>query len=200
MRYLVLLLLLASCGQAEKKKVEFGKGDGNQEGACGAPSFYRENFPAISDPALLPKGIYRLTMTEAYFREEGGDMRAHFSEGQRGNEFVSRKICASALPARALFSMPFIGLSEITQADSMTYRTFTATIFGERENFSFSRSVPGEVENGSISAILAKWSHWALYKLSESEYELRLYVFETFDERRIMKLMTLRFSYTPPVK
>jgi hypothetical protein len=197
MRYLILLLLLVACGPAEKKGIDFGKGNGGQNGPCAIPSFFRENTPSITDLALLPKGIFRLTSTEAFFREDGGDLRAHFMEGQRGNEFISRKICTSALPARALFSIPFAGLNEITVGDAMSYRSFTATIFGEKENFTFARSQPGELVNGSIASVLASWSNWVFYKLGDSDYELRLYVFETLDERKIVKLMVLRFSFVP---
>lgn len=196
MRYLVLLLLLAACGQAEKKSVDFGKDEGEQ-GVCAAPTFFRENIPSITDPALLPKGVYRLVSTEAFFGEEGGDLRAHYFEGQRGNEFVSRRICASALPEREMLSILFRGFSEITNGDAMAYRPVNATIFGEKGKFSFSRAAPGAVVNGSLTEVLAQWSHWVFYRLSSSEYELRLYVFETLGERRIMKLMALRFSFSP---
>lgn len=196
MRYLVLLLLLAACGQAEKKNIEFGKEDGGQ-GVCAAPSFFRENNPPINDVAQLPKGSYRVLSTEVFFREEGGDLRAHYFEGQRGNEFVSRRICASALPERVLVSVPFPGLAEVVNGDAMAYRPFTATIFGERENFSFSRTPAGSVVNASISEVLALWSNWTFYKLGDSEYELRLYTFETVDERRLVKLMILSFAFAP---
>lgn len=198
MRYLVLLFLLAACGSAEKKNIEFGRDEGGQ-GACATPSFFRENTPAINDIALLPKGAYRLVATEAFFREEGGELRAHYFEGQRGNEFVSRKICASAVPERMLLSIPFKGFGEIVIGDAMAYRPVTATVFAEKQSFSFSRSAPGAVVNGSISEVLSAWSNWTFYQLDNSEFELRLYNFETQDEIRIVKLLVLRFIFTPAI-
>lgn len=199
MRYLVLLLLLAACGQAEKKDIDFGKGGGGQGGPCAVPSFFRENVPSIPDLASLPKGTFQLTSTEVFFREDGGDLRAHFMEGQRGNEFISRKVCTSALPPKVVLSIPFAGLSEISVGGTMAYRPVTATIYGEKESFRFGRTAPGAVVNGSIAEVLGQWSNWVFYKLGETDYELRLYVFETSDDRRIVKLMNLRFSFTPAV-
>lgn len=203
MKYLLVLsLLLAACGPSAKKDAVFGdNGGGVRDGICPANyaplPLFRDGFAPLPGPEALPLGVYHLTATEAYIRTEALGLQAHFSDTTRAGEVVFRKVCTSEAPEREILSVEFPGLREFTRGATDSFRPGSAFIQLERGVFNFTKPVAGAVETGSIASVLEKWGHTNIFKLSDTEYELRFYSYTVVGPFQATKRLAMRYSFIP---
>lgn len=196
------LIALTACGGGEKKPFSLGSdGRDSAGGACGknySPiSLFHPGLAPIANPAELPEGNYRLQGVSLYLRQQNGGLQAHYSEIERNGELLSRLICSAGLLPRDHVESEFKGLKAFRRSSQDTYLPGSFLLQGENEEFRVSRLPPGESVNGGLSDFLSQWSEARVYRLSQAQFEIRLYALSVEGPYEFTKFMVLTFSYIP---
>jgi hypothetical protein len=199
---LLALTALTACGSGEKKPFSVGSGDqGSGRGACGKNynpiSLFHQGLAPIATPAELPEGEYQLQSVSLYMRQQNGGLQAHYSEFERNGELLSQMICSAGLLARDHVESEFKGVKAFTRASQDTYLPYSYLVQGENEKFQVTKPQAGEIVKGSLSGFLSGWSETRIYRLSQAQFEIRLYSLSVEGPYEFTKFMVLGFTFVP---
>jgi hypothetical protein len=198
-------LLAAGCGSGEKQAFDLPEEKEKSRGrSCSAESSPVPLYPVgqvpLGDYAALPAGHYREIEGEVYLKQAADNIQVHFQHQTRGNEAASRLICANPLSALTFLESRFDGVREFTVGASPSYLPGSYNVVGERAAARVDRLPTGTRVNGEASAVFRLWQNYRVYRLGETEFEIRFAETSLLNEDLAERRMSQRFFFQPATR
>jgi hypothetical protein len=91
----------------------------------------------------------------------------------------------------------FKGLKAFHRGSQDAYVPRSYLLQGENGEFRVTKPQPGASVPGGLSGFLSGWSEARVYKLSETQFEIRLYGLSVEGPYEFTKFMVLGFTFVP---